>query len=105
MGTDDFKSALAIASNKVLLAAYEAAESQIKKASREVSAPDFRPINTVRVSGGVELANHQEPSEREADASRASAPSSEIEDAITLFKETAERVGLARGQKLTPARR
>ncbi|ARC87898.1 Mu-like prophage major head subunit gpT family protein [Rhodovulum sp. MB263] len=56
MGADDFKTALAIASNKVLLAAYEAAESQIKKASREVSAPDFRPINTVRVSGGVELA-------------------------------------------------
>ncbi|BAQ71230.1 hypothetical protein NHU_04108 [Rhodovulum sulfidophilum] len=49
--------------------------------------------------------NHQEPSEREADASRASAPSSEIEDAITLFNETAERVGLARVQKLTPARR
>ncbi|ARC87391.1 hypothetical protein B5V46_01475 [Rhodovulum sp. MB263] len=56
MGTDDFRAALAIASNKVLLTAYEAAESQIKKASREVSAPDFRPINTVRVSGGVELA-------------------------------------------------
>lgn len=55
MGTSDFASALAIASNKVLLEAYEAAESQIKKASRQVSAPDFRPINTVRVSNGVEL--------------------------------------------------
>ena len=55
MGTDDFGAALAIASNKVLLAAYEASESQIKLASRRVSAPDFRPINSVRVSGGVEL--------------------------------------------------
>lgn len=55
MGTDDFNAALAIASNKILLGAYEAAESQIKKASRQLSAADFRPINTVRVSGGVEL--------------------------------------------------
>ena len=55
MGTDDFGAALATASNKVLLAAYEASESQIKLASRQVSAPDFRPINSVRVSGGVEL--------------------------------------------------
>jgi len=55
MGTDDFGAALAIASNKVLLAAYEASESQIKLASRQVSAPDFRPINSVRASGGVEL--------------------------------------------------
>ena len=55
MGTDDFGAALAIASNKVLLSAYEASESQIKLASRQVSAPDFRPINSVRISGGVEL--------------------------------------------------
>jgi len=55
MGTDDFGAALAIASNKVLLMAYEASESQIKKASRQIAAPDFRPINSVRVSGGIEL--------------------------------------------------
>ena len=55
MGSDDFNAALAIASNKILLGAYEAAESQIKKTSRQLSAADFRPINTVRVSGGVEL--------------------------------------------------
>lgn len=55
MGTDDFGAALAIASNKILLMAYEASESQIKKASRQISAPDFRPINSVRVSGSVEL--------------------------------------------------
>lgn len=36
MSTDDFRFALAIASNKVLLNAYEASESQIKKASRQV---------------------------------------------------------------------
>ncbi|WP_323716239.1 phage major capsid protein [Paracoccus aminovorans] len=63
MGNDDFRSALAIASNKVLLDSYEASESQIKKASRQVSAPDFRPINTVRVSGGVELGKVQENGE------------------------------------------
>lgn len=63
MGVDDFRSALAIASNKVLLDAYEASESQIKKASRQVSAPDFRPINTVRVSGGVELGKVHENGE------------------------------------------
>ena len=55
MGTDDFSAALAIASNKILLDSYQAAESQIKRASRQISAADFRPINTVRVSGGVEL--------------------------------------------------
>ncbi|HBS99294.1 MAG TPA: hypothetical protein DEB47_05400 [Citreicella sp.] len=55
MGTDDFRAALGIASNKVLLAAYEASESQIKLASRQIAAADFRPINSVRVSGGVEL--------------------------------------------------
>lgn len=63
MGNDDFRSALAIASNKVLLDSYEASESQIKKASRQVSAPDFRPINTVRVSGGVELGKVKENGE------------------------------------------
>lgn len=63
MGDDDFRSALAIASNKVLLDSYEASESQIKKASRQVSAPDFRPINTVRVSGGVELGKVRENGE------------------------------------------
>lgn len=54
-GVDDFNAALAIASNKVLLGAYQAAESQIKRVSRQISAADFRPINTVRISGGVEL--------------------------------------------------
>ncbi|MCJ7871491.1 Mu-like prophage major head subunit gpT family protein [Phaeobacter sp. J2-8] len=63
MGTDDFGSALAIASNKVLLQAYEASESQIKRASREIEAPDFRPINSVRVSGGVELGKVKENGE------------------------------------------
>lgn len=63
MGNDDFRAALAIASNKVLLDSYEASESQIKKGSRQVSAPDFRPINTVRVSGGVELGKVQENGE------------------------------------------
>lgn len=63
MSTDDFRVALAIASNKELLDAYEASESQVKKASRQVSAPDFRPINTVRVSGGVELGKVNEGGE------------------------------------------
>jgi len=64
VGNDDFRSALAIASNKVLLEAYEASESQIKKASRQLAGvDDFRPINTVRVSGGVELGKVQENGE------------------------------------------
>jgi len=63
MGTDDFRYALAIASNKVLLAAYEASESQIKLASRQIEAADFRPINSVRVSGGVELRKVNETGE------------------------------------------
>lgn len=66
MSTDDFRSALAIASNKVLLNAYEASESQIKKASRQVSTPDLRPINTVRISGGVELSSVGEGGEFKA---------------------------------------
>lgn len=64
MGNDDFRAALAIASNKVLLDAYEASESQIKKASRQLAGvDDFRPINTVRVSGGVELSKIEESGE------------------------------------------
>lgn len=53
--TGDFAAALGIASNKILLDSYALSESQIKRASREVSAPDFRPINTVRVSTGMGL--------------------------------------------------
>jgi hypothetical protein len=55
MGSADFSYALAVASNKVLLDSYEAALPVLKIASRKVSARDFRPINTVRVSGGAEL--------------------------------------------------
>lgn len=53
--TGDFPYALAVASNKVLLNFYEAAQSALKTASREMSVRDFRPINTVRVSGGGQL--------------------------------------------------
>lgn len=53
--TDDFTAALGIASNKILLDSYALSESQLKRVSREVGAPDFRPINTVRVTGGMGL--------------------------------------------------
>ncbi|SOB98850.1 Mu-like prophage major head subunit gpT [Rhodobacter sp. JA431] len=53
--TEDFQIALGIASNKLLLNAYVASESQLKRASREVMAADFRPINTVQVSNGMGL--------------------------------------------------
>lgn len=53
--TSDFAFALAIASNKILLNAYEASGSQIKRVSREVPAPDFRPINAVQISTGMGL--------------------------------------------------
>lgn len=61
--TSDFPNALATASNKVLLDQYEAAQSALKLASREVSAADFRPINSVRVSGSLTLAKVQESGE------------------------------------------
>ena len=54
-GTDDFQHALGIASNRLMLDAYDASLSAIKMASRQVSAGDFRPINTIRVTTGMEL--------------------------------------------------
>ncbi|SOC02155.1 phage major capsid protein [Rhodobacter maris] len=53
--SDDFPIALGIASNQLLLNAYVASEGQLKRASREVTASDFRPINTVQVSNGMGL--------------------------------------------------
>lgn len=53
--SSDFPDALRIASGKVLLDAYEASLSQVKQASREVMAQDFRPITSVRVSSGMGL--------------------------------------------------
>jgi len=62
-GTEDFAHALGIASNRLLLDSYEASVSTLKAASRQVPADDFRPINVIRVSTGMELGKVQENGE------------------------------------------
>lgn len=61
--TSDFSIALGNSVNRVLLQAYEAAQSAIKTVSHEGLAKDFRPITNVRFSAGLELLPYSEGGE------------------------------------------
>lgn len=53
--TSDFSTVLGNTVGRRLMDHYEAAESGLKSVSREISAPDFRQVHGVRLSGSIEL--------------------------------------------------
>lgn len=61
--TSDFAGVLVGAGNRWLLEQFQAAESAIKRASRERGAEDFRTITAARLSGSPELLNVNEGGE------------------------------------------
>lgn len=61
--TSDFPEILSNVVNRTMLDGYEQGRSQLMQASREVSATDFRAINSVRVSTGSHLDRVKESGE------------------------------------------
>ena len=61
--TSDFSISLANSVSRVLLFAYDAAQSAIKEVSHETTAKDFRPISSVRFSAGLALTKYSEGGE------------------------------------------